>query len=155
MTINERLEKGGITIPLPTDEDFWRLDIGRIKEPLLIYAFLQAIYENTGHGVDSHSDMVPVAVPVSVTDAETVLATVSLKPRKIGVFNNGASDIVILEGSSHPGFLGQDNGSGVLGADFGIILRPTDYFESPVAHKGPIRARARDTETTTVTVTGY
>lgn len=155
MTINERLLAGGILMPMPTDPDFWRLDIGYVKEPLLLVAALQAIWENTGSGVDSHTDKVPIAVQVAVPDVETVIAAASVRPRKVGIYNSGEADVIILEGSSHPGFEAQDNGSGALPADFGIVLAPTDYFESPVAHCGPVSARARDTEDSYVTVTGY
>lgn len=155
MTIAEKLAAAGITTPMPDDPDFFRLDLSPIKIPLVIIAMLEALYANSSAGVDSHDDKIPVATPVAVTDDETILAAATTKPRKVGVFNNGASDLILLEGSSHPGFDGQNNGSGVLGDDFGIIVGPSEYFESPVAHRGPIVARCRDTEATVTTVTGY
>lgn len=155
MTIQEQLERAGITAPMPDDVDFFRLELSPIKTPLVVIGMLEAIYQNTSYGVDSHDDKVPVAVPVNVTENETLLAAPSAKPRKIGVFNNGSKDLILLEGSSHPGFAGQNNGDGLLGEDFGILVGPGDYFESPVAHRGPVRARARDDQSSITTVTNY
>ena len=152
MHISQRLADAGVTFAPPADDDFWRLDLSPVKLPLVIIAGLMAIYEETASGVASQSDKIPTAAPVNVTDTVTTIAAASTtKPRKLGVYNNGAANVMIIEGNSNPGFSGQ----GDLAADFGIKVVPGGYFESPVAHCGPIKARAANGTSSYLTVTHY
>ena len=150
--IAEKLAPLGLSFPLPADTA-WQRDLTKREELLLPIFALSAIYTALSSNVASQ---VPSPSKKPVTDAVTLLAAASAKPRKVVVYNNGADDVIILEGGS-PGFIGQSGNlpSGNFTVDFGIVLESGDFYESPVAHTAAVNARCRAGESTSMTVTVY
>lgn len=134
---------------VPTDDAYFRLDLSKYKYEHLVLQALSGIAEGVSANTAGGSG-VPVVGAVDVTDAGVEAVSSSTTARKVGIYNNGANDVIILEGSG-VGFSGQ----GILTDDFGIVLEQGDYWESPVAHKGEIDARTRTGETGRILVTVY
>lgn len=157
-SIRDSLEKMALGFPIPENEGF-HVSLPPAKFEHLLLFGLSGIYDGMASNVASTADQIPVnaSIPVDETEAGIVLSAASTKARKLSVANSGASDLVILEGDKAPGFNGQPNpaGAGNLAADFGIVIKPGGYYESPVAHRGIVRGRTRTGETTTATVTRY
>jgi hypothetical protein len=138
-----------LAFDVPEDDAYFRLDISEIKWRLLVLSGLSGIAEGVSAGTAGGSG-VPLSAGLDVTDAGIEAISVSTTARKCSIYNNGANDVIVLEGGA-PGFDGQD----AFTDDYGIVLATGDYFESPVAHKGEVNVRSRTGESGRITATVY